>query len=171
MSKVIGIDLGTTNSCVSVIEGGEAVVIANAEGARTTPSVVAFGKNGERMVGMVAKRQAITNPDRTVSSIKRQMGSEYRVHIDDKSYTVVADEDDNNVVRAAELVDKSIAETKQNTRLSSVDGAVLAALNIADMYFKAQRSSENLRAQIKSYAEECAGLRSEITRLKKNKGE
>ncbi|MBE6994503.1 MAG: cell division protein ZapA [Ruminococcaceae bacterium] len=93
------------------------------------------------------------------------------VTIDGKSYTVVADEDDNNVVRAAELVDKSIAETKQNTRLSSVDGAVLAALNIADMYFKAQRSSENLRAQIKSYAEECAGLRSEITRLKKNKGE
>lgn len=93
------------------------------------------------------------------------------VTIDGKSYTVVADEDDNNVVRAAELVDKSIAETKQNTRLSSVDGAVLAALNIADMYFKAQRSSENLRAQIKSYAEECAGLRGEITRLKKNKGE
>ena len=93
------------------------------------------------------------------------------VTIDGKSYTVVADEDDNNVVRAAELVDKSIAETKQNTRLSSADGAVLAALNIADMYFKAQRSSENLRAQIKSYAEECAGLRSEITRLKKNKGE
>ena len=93
------------------------------------------------------------------------------VTIDGKSYTVVTDEDDNNVVRAAELVDKSITETKQNTRLSSVDGAVLAALNIADMYFKAQRSSENLRAQIKSYAEECAGLRSEITRLKKNKGE
>ncbi|MBQ7548278.1 MAG: molecular chaperone DnaK [Clostridia bacterium] len=87
MSKVIGIDLGTTNSCVSVIEGGEPVVIANAEGARTTPSVVAFGKNGERMVGQVAKRQAITNPDRTVSSIKRQMGSDYRVSIDDKKYT------------------------------------------------------------------------------------
>ena len=78
MSKVIGIDLGTTNSCVAVIEGGEPVVIANAEGARTTPSVVGFGKNGERMVGQVAKRQAITNPDRTVSSIKRQMGSDYR---------------------------------------------------------------------------------------------
>jgi len=87
MSKAIGIDLGTTNSCVAVIEGGEPVVIANAEGARTTPSVVAFGKTGERMVGQVAKRQAITNPDRTVSSIKRQMGSEYRVRIDDKSYT------------------------------------------------------------------------------------
>ncbi|MBR5410284.1 MAG: molecular chaperone DnaK [Clostridia bacterium] len=87
MSKVIGIDLGTTNSCVAVIEGGEPIVIANAEGARTTPSVVGFGKNGERMVGQVAKRQAITNPDRTVSSIKRQMGSEYRVRIDGKAYT------------------------------------------------------------------------------------
>ncbi|MDY6017621.1 MAG: molecular chaperone DnaK [Oscillospiraceae bacterium] len=87
MSKVIGIDLGTTNSCVAVIEGGEPVVIANAEGARTTPSVVAFGKTGERMVGQVAKRQAITNPDRTVSSIKRQMGSDYKVSIDDKKYT------------------------------------------------------------------------------------
>ena len=87
MSKVIGIDLGTTNSCVAVIEGGEPVVIPNAEGARTTPSVVAFGKTGERLVGQVAKRQAITNPDRTVSSIKRQMGSDYTVKIDDKKYT------------------------------------------------------------------------------------
>ena len=87
MSKVIGIDLGTTNSCVAVIEGGEPVVIPNAEGARTTPSVVAFGKTGERLVGQVAKRQAITNPDRTVSSITRQMGSDYKVKIDDKKYT------------------------------------------------------------------------------------
>ena len=87
MAKIIGIDLGTTNSCVSVIEGGEPVVIANAEGARTTPSVVGFGKNGERMVGQVAKRQAITNPDRTVSSIKRQMGTDYKVTIDDKKFT------------------------------------------------------------------------------------
>ena len=87
MSKVIGIDFGTTNSCVAVIEGGEPVVIPNAEGARTTPSVVAFGKTGERLVGQVAKRQAITNPDRTVSSIKRQMGSDYKVKIDDKKYT------------------------------------------------------------------------------------
>ena len=87
MSKVIGIDLGTTNSCVAVIEGGEPVVIANAEGARTTPSVVAFGKTGERMVGQVAKRQAITNPDKTVASIKRQMGTDYKVAIDDKKYT------------------------------------------------------------------------------------
>ena len=87
MSKVIGIDLGTTNSCVAVIEGGEPVVIANAEGARTTPSVVAFGKTGERMVGQVAKRQAITNPDKTVASIKRQMGTDYKVTIDDKKYT------------------------------------------------------------------------------------
>ena len=87
MGKIIGIDLGTTNSCVSVMEGGEAVVIANAEGARTTPSVVAFTKTGERMVGQVAKRQAITNPDRTISSIKREMGTAYKVTIDNKSYT------------------------------------------------------------------------------------
>ena len=87
MAKTIGIDLGTTNSCVAVIEGGEPVVIANAEGSRTTPSVVAFSKTGERMVGQVAKRQAITNPDRTVSSIKREMGSDYKVSIDEKFYT------------------------------------------------------------------------------------
>ena len=87
MSKVIGIDLGTTNSCVAVMEGGEAVVIPNAEGNRTTPSVVAFSKTGERMVGQVAKRQAITNPDRTISSIKREMGTDHRISIDDKSYT------------------------------------------------------------------------------------
>ena len=87
MAKVIGIDLGTTNSCVAVIEGGEPVVIANAEGARTTPSVVAFSKTGERMVGQVAKRQAITNPDRTISSIKRHMGTDYKVNIDGKDYT------------------------------------------------------------------------------------
>ena len=87
MSKIIGIDLGTTNSCVAVMEGGEAVVIPNAEGARTTPSVVAFAKTGERMVGQVAKRQAITNPDRTISSIKREMGSDYKVKIDNKAYT------------------------------------------------------------------------------------
>ena len=87
MAKTIGIDLGTTNSCVAVIEGGEPVVIPNAEGARTTPSVVAFSKTGERMVGQVAKRQAITNPERTVSSIKREMGSNYKVTIDGKSYT------------------------------------------------------------------------------------
>ena len=87
MSKIIGIDLGTTNSCVAVMEGGEPKVIPNAEGARTTPSVVAFSKTGERMVGQVAKRQAITNPDRTISSIKREMGTNYRVNIDGKSYT------------------------------------------------------------------------------------
>ncbi len=87
MSKVIGIDLGTTNSCVAVMEGGEAVVIANAEGNRTTPSVVAFSKTGERMVGQVAKRQAITNPDRTIASIKRDMGTDRRVNIDGKAYT------------------------------------------------------------------------------------
>ena len=87
MSKIIGIDLGTTNSCVAVLEGGEPVVIANAEGNRTTPSVVAFSKTGERMVGQVAKRQAVTNADRTVSSIKRHMGENYHVTIDGKGYT------------------------------------------------------------------------------------
>ena len=87
MAKIIGIDLGTTNSCVAVMEGGEPTVLVNAEGARTTPSVVAFSKDGERMVGQVAKRQAITNPDRTISSIKREMGSSYKVTIDGKSYS------------------------------------------------------------------------------------
>src|SRR5512141_2518265 len=87
MSKVIGIDLGTTNSCVAVMEGGDPVVIANAEGARTTPSVVSFQKNGERLVGQVAKRQSITNPDRTIISIKRQMGTNYKVNIDGKDHT------------------------------------------------------------------------------------
>lgn len=87
MAKVIGIDLGTTNSCVAVMEGGEPVVIANAEGARTTPSVVAFTKAGERLVGDIAKRQAVTNPDRTVISIKRDMGTDRKVAIDDKKYT------------------------------------------------------------------------------------
>ena len=88
--KIIGIDLGTTNSCVAVLEGGEAVVIPNAEGNRTTPSVVAFAKDGERLVGQVAKRQAVTNPDRTISSIKRDMGTDRKVVIDDKSYTCAA---------------------------------------------------------------------------------
>lgn len=87
MAKIIGIDLGTTNSCVSVMEGGDVVVIPNAEGGRTTPSVVAFSKTGERMVGQVAKRQAVTNPDRTIASIKREMGSAYRVTVDGKSYS------------------------------------------------------------------------------------
>ncbi|MBQ2890445.1 MAG: Hsp70 family protein, partial [Clostridia bacterium] len=87
MGKIIGIDLGTTNSCVAVMEGGEPTVIANPEGARTTPSVVAFTKTGERLVGQVAKRQAITNPDRTIISIKREMGSDFKVDIDDKKYT------------------------------------------------------------------------------------
>lgn len=87
MGKIIGIDLGTTNSCVAVMEGGEPVVIANAEGARTTPSVVAFSKDNERLIGQVAKRQAVVNPDKTISSIKREMGTNYKVKIDDKNYT------------------------------------------------------------------------------------
>ena len=87
MGKIIGIDLGTTNSCVGVMEGGQPVVVANAEGARTTPSVVAFTKSGERLVGEPAKRQAVTNADKTISSIKRHMGTDYRVEIDDKKYS------------------------------------------------------------------------------------
>lgn len=87
MGKVIGIDLGTTNSCVAVMEGGEPVVIANAEGSRTTPSVVSFQASGERLVGQVAKRQAITNPDKTIISIKRYMGTDHKVNIDGKEYT------------------------------------------------------------------------------------
>ena len=87
MARIVGIDLGTTNSCVAVLEGGEAVVIPNAEGNRTTPSVVAFSKDGERLIGQVAKRQAVTNPDRTIQSIKREMGSNYKVNIDGKEYT------------------------------------------------------------------------------------
>src|SRR5450756_56688 len=87
MAKVIGIDLGTTNSCVAVLEGGEPTVIPNSEGGRTTPSVVAFSKTGERLVGQVAKRQAITNPERTVSSIKRDMGTDKKIKIDDKNHT------------------------------------------------------------------------------------
>ncbi len=87
MSKVIGIDLGTTNSCVAVMEGGDPVVISNSEGARTTPSVVSFQANGDRLVGQVAKRQSITNPDKTIISIKRQMGTDHKVDIDGKNYT------------------------------------------------------------------------------------
>ena len=87
MGKIIGIDLGTTNSCVAVMEGGQPTVIANTEGARTTPSVVAFTKTGERLVGEPAKRQAVTNAEKTISSIKREMGTDYRVNIDDKKYS------------------------------------------------------------------------------------
>ena len=87
MGKIIGIDLGTTNSCVAVMEGGKPVVITNAEGSRTTPSVVGFLKSGERVVGDAAKRQAVTNADKTISSIKRHMGSDYKVDIDDKKYS------------------------------------------------------------------------------------
>ena len=87
MGKIIGIDLGTTNSCVAVMEGGEPVVIPNAEGGRTTPSVVAFAKDGERLVGDIAKRQAVANPEHTVTSIKREMGSDHKVRIDGKEYT------------------------------------------------------------------------------------
>ena len=100
MGKIIGIDLGTTNSCVAVYEGGEPSVITNPEGARTTPSVVGFSKTGERLVGQVAKRQAITNPDRTIMSIKREMGTAYKVSVDGKSYTPVSLERNTEVFRS-----------------------------------------------------------------------
>ena len=87
MGKIIGIDLGTTNSCVAVMEGGKPVVIANSEGSRTTPSVIAFSKNGDRLIGEAAKRQAVTNPERTIASIKREMGTDYRISIDKKKYS------------------------------------------------------------------------------------
>ena len=109
MAKVIGIDLGTTNSCVAVLEGGEPTVIANSEGMRTTPSVVGFKKDGERLVGETAKRQAVTNPDRTISSIKRHMGENYKVTIDGKDYTpqdilVYREADCNNALANGETV-------------------------------------------------------------------
>jgi molecular chaperone DnaK len=98
MGKIIGIDLGTTNSCVAVMEGGQPTVIANTEGARTTPSVVAFTKTGERLVGEPAKRQAVTNAERTISSIKREMGTDYRVTIDDKKYSPQEKTDNNALI-------------------------------------------------------------------------
>ena len=119
MGKIIGIDLGTTNSCVAVMEGGEPVVIANAEGGRTTPSVVAFSKTGERMVGQVAKRQAITNPDRTISSIKRDMGTSNTVEIDGKKYTSEADLEE--ALLAA--VTKGAGDYAPNTDLSKIGRA------------------------------------------------
>ena len=123
MAKTIGIDLGTTNSCVAVIEGGEPVVIANAEGSRTTPSVVAFSKDGERMVGQVAKRQAITNPDRTVSSIKREMGSAYKVAIDGKSYTAYLGETVTQAVITvpAYFTDAQRQATKDAGKIAGLD--------------------------------------------------
>ena len=105
MGKIIGIDLGTTNSCVAVFEGGEPIVITNPEGARTTPSVVAFTKTGERLVGQVAKRQAVTNPDRTISSIKRDMGRDTKVTIDSKDYkTITRNSHWYNVAHASAVV-------------------------------------------------------------------
>ena len=113
MGKVIGIDLGTTNSCVAVLEGGKPTVITNAEGNRTTPSVVGFAKNGERLIGETAKRQAVTNPDRTVASIKRRMGDNYKVTIDGKDYTP----QDISAMVLAKL--KADAEDRKSTRLNS----------------------------------------------------
>ena len=141
MSKIIGIDLGTTNSCVSVIEGGEPVVIANAEGARTTPSVVGFTKTGERLVGQVAKRQAITNPERTISSIKRHMGSDYKVAIDDKDYNpqqisamilakLKADAEAYLGESVSEAVITVPAYFNDSQRLATKDAGTIAGLNV-----------------------------------------
>lgn len=138
MAKVIGIDLGTTNSCVAVIEGGEPVVIANAEGARTTPSVVAFSKTGERMVGQVAKRQAITNPERTVSSIKRHMGSDYKVTIDDKSYTPQ---------EISAMIFRSSRATQR-----AISAARLRRLSLRFLHISPIHSVRLLRTQAKSQA-------------------
>lgn len=141
MSKVIGIDLGTTNSCVAVIEAGEAVVIPNSEGGRTTPSIVAFSKSGERLVGQVAKRQAVTNSERTVSSIKREMGSEYRVSIDGKKYTpqeisamilqkLKADAEDYVGETVAEAVITVPAYFTDAQRQATKDAGMIAGLNV-----------------------------------------
>ena len=141
MSKIIGIDLGTTNSCVSVIEGGEPVVIANAEGARTTPSVVGFTKTGERLVGQVAKRQAITNPERTVSSIKRHMGTDYKVSIDGKDYNpqqisamILAKLKADAEAYLGETVSEAVitvpAYFNDSQRQATKDGGTIAGLNV-----------------------------------------
>ena len=141
MSKIIGIDLGTTNSCVAVIEGGEPVVIANAEGARTTPSVVGFTKTGERLVGQVAKRQAITNPDRTIASIKRHMGTDYKVDIDGKKYTpqeisamilakLKADAESYLGEKVTEAVITVPAYFNDSQRQSTKDAGLIAGLNV-----------------------------------------
>ncbi len=129
MAKIIGIDLGTTNSCVSVIEGGEAVVIPNAEGARTTPSVVAFKKDGERIVGRVAKQQAVSNPDRTISSIKRDMGSAKKVAIDDKEYT------------PQEISAMILAKLKQDAEAYLGDTVTEAVITVPAYFTDAQRQA------------------------------
>ena len=129
MAKIIGIDLGTTNSCVSVIEGGEAVVIPNAEGARTTPSVVAFKKDGERIVGRVAKQQAVSNPDRTIASIKRQMGTGYKVNIDGKAYT------------PQEISAMILAKLKQDAEAYLGDTVTEAVITVPAYFTDAQRQA------------------------------
>ncbi len=141
MGKVIGIDLGTTNSCVAVMEGGEPVVIANAEGARTTPSVIGFQKDGERLVGQVAKRQAVANPDRTISSIKRHMGSDYKVKIDDKQYSpqeisamtlakLKADAEAYLGTKVTEAVITCPAYFSDSQRQATKDAGKIAGLNV-----------------------------------------
>ena len=133
MSKVIGIDLGTTNSCVAVMEGGEPVVITNAEGSRTTPSVVAFQKDGSRVVGQVAKRQAVANPDKTVISIKRHMGSDFKVNIDEKTYSPQ---------EISAMVLKKLKDDAEAYLGTTVTDAVIACPG----YFNANRRQETMYA-------------------------
>jgi molecular chaperone DnaK len=147
MSKIIGIDLGTTNSCVAVMEGGEPVVIANAEGARTTPSVVGFTKTGERLVGQVAKRQAITNPENTISSIKRKMGTAEKVHAGGKDYTpeeisamilskLKADAEAYLGEPVTEAVITVPAYFNDSQRQATKDAGTIAGLNVRRIIFR-----------------------------------
>ena len=138
MGKIIGIDLGTTNSCVAVMEGGEPVVITNAEGGRTTPSVIAFTKDGERLVGQIAKRQAITNPDRTVMSIKREMGSNYKVKIDDKEHT------------PQELSAMILTKLKQDAEAYLGETVTQAVITVPAYFSDSQRQATGMQAELRS---------------------
>ena len=144
MSKVIGIDLGTTNSCVAVMEGGQPEVIANAEGERVTPSVVAFKKDGERLIGQVAKRQAITNPDRTIMSVKRHMGTDYRVTIDDKNYT------------PQEISAMILQKLKQDAEAYLGEKVEQAVITVPAYFTDAQRQALKMPAELPVW--KCCGL-------------
>src|SRR5712671_7518035 len=136
MAKTIGIDLGTTNSCMAVLEGGEPTVIPNAEGGRTTPSVVAFAKNGEVLVGEVAKRQAITNPDRTIRSVKRHMGTSWTIEIDGKKYT------------AQEISARTLMKLKRDAEAYLGDTVNQAVITVPAYFDDAQRTATKEAGQV-----------------------
>src|ERR1700754_3763421 len=136
MARAVGIDLGTTNSCVSVLEGGEPTVIANAEGSRTTPSIVAFAKNGEVLVGEVAKRQAVTNPDRTIRSVKRHMGTNWNVDIDGKKYT------------SQEISARTLMKLKRDAEAFLGDSVTQAVITVPAYFDDAQRTATKEAGQI-----------------------